>query len=113
MRKIIGAKPFANQTFQVVGGKIGKASVVLKNVEVFCKDEISAQICADQLHEGKRTPTAAGPADSRRNNERFRAAERHGSTDSAGRRRQARWSDGDESLKPLRTDDEKEKFAAA
>ena len=49
MRKIIGAKPFANQTFKVTAGRVVKMSLVLKGTEVWCKDEISAEIAEKAL----------------------------------------------------------------
>ena len=49
MRQIIGSKPYANQSFQVIGGKIIKATLVIVSAEVFCKDEISGEIAEKAL----------------------------------------------------------------
>jgi hypothetical protein len=52
MHKVIESKARADQTFQLVGGKLVKITIVQKGAEFFCKDEFSAELVQKALLNG-------------------------------------------------------------
>ncbi len=49
MHKVIGSEARADQTFQLVGGKLIKVTIVQKGTEFFCEDEIDAAVVGKAL----------------------------------------------------------------
>jgi hypothetical protein len=53
---VIGSEARGDQTFQLVGGKLIKVTIVHKGPEFFCEDEIDAAVVGKALRAGNASP---------------------------------------------------------
>ena len=53
--EVLEANPIAQQTFRIVGGKVIKVTLVMKDIEAYCNDEFSAEITSSPSRSGRLT----------------------------------------------------------